>query len=234
MMASPEKHTPFFNLIDAVNSGECPVCYRVSLRVRQFFESLLYQNVNNLELRAELRVNGGFCHAHSHELGTYNDGLAVVVMHLELLEASERNHGRISTPRLRPRRGLFKRGGREPAPAGCPVCRVAEEQAANTTSLVQQYGEDTEFVTAYHQSAGLCLPHYERYLNRNRKPSQDVINHQRQRLAELIARTRSFIDSENATSHNAPTLSREERLVWKQILGQYYGKAGCSPCTPTS
>ncbi|TVR86349.1 MAG: hypothetical protein EA428_14695, partial [Spirochaetaceae bacterium] len=216
-MAGLEKHTPFFNLIDAVNSGDCPVCYCVSLRVRQFFESLLYQNVNNLELRAELRANGGFCHTHAHELGSYNDGLAVAVMHLELLEAAERNNGVVpaSGASLRPsprlRRGLFQRGRREsaPAPAGCPVCRVAEEQAANTISLVQQYGEDGEFITAFRQSPGLCLPHLQRYLNRNRNPAAAVMDHQQQRLTDLIARTRAFIDGENATSHDRSPLSRE-------------------------
>ena len=230
-MAPSEKHTPFFNLIDALRSGRCPVCARVSLRLNQFFETLLYQNVNNRGFRADLRANGGFCAHHAHDLAARKDGLAVAVMHLEFLEAAARNNGIPRRPdgsRARGRSTVSGGAGGSRSPA-CPACRIAASEVDTTLDLILHYGEDDEFLSAFGNSSGLCLPHYALLLEKNRRPAAGIIAHQNELLELLIQQTRDFIDSENVTAKVRPELSREQRLVWKRLIAHYYGDRDTIP-----
>lgn len=229
-MAPAEKHTPFFNLIDALKTGRCPVCTRVSLRLNQFFETLLYQNVNNRGFRADLRANGGFCAHHAHDLAGRKDGLAVAVMHLEFLEAASRNGGIPKRPDVSRARGrsAVSAGGGSKSPA-CPACRIADSEVETTLDLILQYGEDDEFLASFRESAGLCLPHYALLLQRNRRPADGIVARQNEILEALIQQTRDFIDSENVTARVRPELSREQRLVWKRLVEHYYGDRHAIP-----
>lgn len=218
MAAAHEKHLAFFNLIDAVQSDRCPVCYRARLREKRYFETLLYENVNNREFRAELRAAGGFCAAHAHRLKASNDGLAIAVMHLELLETAAGNGA--LPPETVPRRRASRRAEPE---RRCPVCRVVEQEAHSTITLIGRYAADQEFLAAYRDSPGLCLPHFARLVEKSNRSHPAIAEHQQQRLEQLIRLTRRFIDSENATSSESHALSREERLVWKRIIDHYYG-----------
>jgi hypothetical protein len=216
-MRQTEKHTPYFNLIDAVESGECPVCTRVCLRVKQFFETMLYQNVNDRRLRAELRANGGFCPPHAHQMATHRDGLAVAIMHLELLEAAHRNNGIVPVS--------AQKGNAASVPT-CPACRIVTEESNTTVDLLSQYGDDPQFIEVYQKSAGLCLPHFQRLMQRTRRPPRVLIDRQHDQLTSLITHTRKFIDGENVAARVRPELTREDRLVWKTIIDRFYGKPG--------
>ncbi|TVR00626.1 MAG: hypothetical protein EA403_11340 [Spirochaetaceae bacterium] len=230
-MAPAEKHTPFFNLIDALKTGRCPVCARISLRLNQFFDTLLYQNVNNRGFRADLRANGGFCAHHAHDLAGWKDGLAVAIMHLEFLEAASRNGGvpkRPDASRTRGRSTVSGGTGGSKAPA-CPACRIVDSEADTTLDLILQYGEDDEFLASFRESVGLCLPHYALLLEKNRRPAAGIVARQKEFLDALIQQTRDFIDSENVTAKVRPELSREQRLVWKRLIAHYYGDRDAIP-----
>ncbi|TVQ39304.1 MAG: hypothetical protein EA384_06620 [Spirochaetaceae bacterium] len=227
-----QKHIAFFKLMDAIKSGECAVCYQLRKRMQQYFETLLYENVNNREFRAELRAAGGFCSAHAHQLAHYKDGLALAVMHLELLEAALRRTtsppGRCSEPAAT----LATARNRRKAAADqcvCPACRVAQQQTAASLDRITRYAADPEFLAAWRRSSGLCVPHYALLLQRDAGPPAEFVEHQRGRLQALADRTRRFIDAQNATAGDRPVLSGEERTVWKQIIDRYYGQPGALP-----
>ncbi len=227
-----QKHIAFFKLMDAVSSGQCPVCHQLHVRLQHYFETLLYENVNNREFRAELRAAGGFCSTHAHQLAQYKDGLALAVIHLELIQAAHR--GMSAPPARSPlaASALSARRGRRKTAASdgqCPACRVAQQQTESTLQRITRYADDPQFLAAYTDSAGLCVPHY-RLLQQADAPLPDqLVDHQQRILERLAEQTSRFIDAENASSKHRQPLSRHERTVWKQIIDCYYGKSGALP-----
>lgn len=230
-----EKHVAFFKLIENLSCGECPACLRARCCEARYLDSLLYENVNNREFRAELRAADGFCWTHAHQLAGRRDGLAVAVLHLEFIERALAD---LSDPRSKApsdRRRLFGRAAdarprtkpQKSAVASrssCPVCSAVAREIASTLDIIVHYAEDEQFSTAFRGSVGLCLPHFDLLTTRTHSVPPIILEQQQNRLQELVERTRSFIDAENAATTGArPTISREERLVWKQLVNHYYG-----------
>ena len=73
-----DKHLPFFKLIDACREGGCPVCATLRGDEAGYFDSLLYEKVNNRHFRAKFNLGGGFCGYHAKYLEGLHDALAVV------------------------------------------------------------------------------------------------------------------------------------------------------------
>lgn len=54
----PDKHLPFFKLIDACQEGGCSVCTTLRNDEAKYFDSLLYEKVNNRHFRAKFNLGG--------------------------------------------------------------------------------------------------------------------------------------------------------------------------------
>jgi len=160
------KDTRYFDLIEACSESGCPVC-RISLELgRHYVDSILYEYVNDPGVRDEIRKSRGYCNEHAWwMLDVRGAGLGIAIFQrdvvqtvLELTEAlpdgrNARQSAQELLKRLQPT-------------AECPVCahrRTMEDFMLDT--LLQHIGEE-KLAAALAGSAGLCLPHFSRALER--------------------------------------------------------------------
>src|SRR5712692_5161230 len=131
------KFIGFFRLIDACSGPGCPVCGCVLADSRQYLEGLLYEQVNDPEIRSRLRASWGFCNWHAVMLREATNpafGSAIIYedMFRMVIRRFERLTGRRAGEGGRFVRWLHAFLGRPPRlvdlyhrrPA-CPACRQA-------------------------------------------------------------------------------------------------------------
>jgi len=224
----PEKHVHFFKLVDSFSAAGCPFCFYVQNRMQRYFETLLYEGVNDRAFRRKFNAAGGFCKRHVGQLGSYNDGLAVAILYQPILEKA------VSKGAPRPRgvaglrgvAGTFRasRTSRGRKAAVCPAC---EAEAASRDAYVRvftHFVEDDELAAAYGHSPGFCHPHYRQITASLTSVPEWLEDAQAKALSQLADGVDRLIEFSNFTGEAATNLSREDQLVWKRLIRRLYGE----------
>lgn len=207
----PDKHLPFFKLIDACREGGCPVCTTLRNDEAKYFDSLLYEKVNNRHFRAKFNLGGGFCGYHAKYLEELHDALAVVLLYRQILR--------------------YELDG-EPVQTGksCPACDYLLEKERQVKSVLWQYIKDPEFIDAFQQTGGLCLPHYRQFKSEHLKLPRWFTEYQGQQFEQLFQDSNAYVDACNFTlggSRADPEI--HEAKVYQQLVEKLYGFIGLSP-----
>ena len=172
------RHTLYFNLHDALNEEGCPICRLRSQAMHHYLKHLLYESVNDLDVRESIRRSHGFCTEHAWQLQQKGDALGIAIIHQDVI--SNISRALSGTQQYRPHsllirwvRTLLHRVGpeaarqltKELAPRGeCPACQKRTEvEQAYLETLLQHY-TDPELLALLHTSDGLCWPHLQRAL----------------------------------------------------------------------
>ncbi len=127
-MAAMEKHTAYYNLLEQLRKPGCPVCGQVQVSLRAYLDTYLYEGVTSPEIWDRLVACGGYCPAHSRQLESFSDGLAVCLFYLHLLRRDLKALAAEKPGLGRRLRAVLRRA---PKPEACPACRpqaVAEAQ----------------------------------------------------------------------------------------------------------
>jgi len=211
-----EKHISFFRLVEACSEEECPLCFLARRRVEQYFDGLLYEKVNDRELRRCFRSAGGFCNMHSFQFMGYHDGLAGSILYRDLL----------ATWLERP--SAFPVQASSGALPGCPACREKAETESTYLRLVARHLEDDQLIQALSTSDGLCLPHFQALTGRLKEDRRTVpgwmMEFQRGVAERLVAELGTYLDACNYSLGSArPSLSREQELAWKRAVRKAAG-----------
>jgi len=163
------RHSGYYEVLEALAEGGCPVCGLAERSVRQRLASLSYEQVNDPAVRDELRAAQGFCRRHAWqflELGGTVLGAAII--YADILRSVRR---RLPTWRARRRGdgssgllgGLLGRGRRRvPRCVRGPHGRAAltdadryAEAAGAATDLAERGPPDAPASTA--QCPAACL-----------------------------------------------------------------------------
>lgn len=206
-----ERHIPFFELKEACAKPGCPVCGLVKERTAKYLDNLLYEHVTDRGFRAHFRAAGGFCFEHSRDLVSYKDGLAVAILHRDLIgdRVEEFRRGK----------GAVKRK------LECPVCVESRRIEAHYLGLLAE--GDEELKAAYLASEGLCVPHYGRALECVGRLPRWWSDFQEGIFKRLVERTDKFIEySAYGRKPDFDTLSPEDKLVWKELASKLRGELG--------
>jgi hypothetical protein len=194
-MESPNgKFIGFFRLVEACEGPGCPVCRCLEVDARQYLDALLYEQVNDLELRTRLYGSWGFCNWHAWMLPeTSSPAFGSSIIYDDLLRLAGRQLLRPSLRRILGARGpigwLLRRFGRRRSPAlvelyrrrsTCPACGETADSEARYLQAALEFVDDAQFDGAYERSQGLCVPHVIRALELGGGSAQ---------AATLIART---------------------------------------------
>ncbi len=211
-----QKHNAFYRLLEACREAECPLCALARRRVKRYFEGLLYEKVNDPELRKRIRSAGGFCNRHSFQFAEYHDGLAGSILYRDLLETW------LQRPSAMP---VQSSDGRLP---DCPACREKAQAEQRALSLLTAFLDDEELHEALRGSSGLCLPHLgmlEERLGRGRKALPGwLADLQRAVVEKIAADLRACLDSRNySLGTDRPALSREQELAWERAVRMVAG-----------
>jgi len=177
---SKGRHGIYYELRDALAEDGCPIC-RLALRtVERFLDYLIYENVNDPGVRADIRAARGFCNLHAWQLRDNRGASGVAIIHrdvleklMEQLEAGQyqANTWRRSLNLVRTTLGgapaseataalIAELGPQKP----CLACRVRDNMEVVYIRNLLEFIDDPEIGGVLRRSAGLCLPHFRQAL----------------------------------------------------------------------
>jgi hypothetical protein len=153
---SREKHTSYFNMLDALRDAtRCPLCLMEAKALHSYFDSVLYENVNDPNVRAALGRSKGYCCRHAEKLVAFRDGLGTAMLYQDVVRDL---HGSL---------GALGKGGKVVRSryrvwvdhADCPACRVQQEARARYAGTLLDGLSQDELRAAFESCPGLCVPH---------------------------------------------------------------------------
>lgn len=154
---SPEKHTSYFNMLEALNNTKgCPLCFLETKAVTSYLESVLYESVNDPNVRYALGRSKGYCRPHAEKFLAFRDGLGTAMLYQDVVQDFLTNLIALSK-----RKGKFTRS-RSRAwldHVDCPACRVQQEARARYAGTLAGGLSQDEMRSAFDGSPGLCVPH---------------------------------------------------------------------------
>lgn len=222
----------YHRLLEALGEPGCPVCSLRHAAVHRYLEGILYESVNDVELRQTLIRSRGFCREHAWDVVGLGDSLATAIIYKDQIAQAIENvqHASGRSDGKRGFGGGAAAGGpaalvrrRRTPEAPCPACRVAGEATTRYLSALVQHIADPEIRPAIERSSFLCLPDVMRALEISRSPDQiraileitaAKLAHLHEELAELI-RTRDY--------RFAREPKGEEQTSWFRAVGQLVG-----------
>ncbi len=244
---------PFYKMLDIFDEGGCPVCDLVTRAVDGWFQGLLYENVNDRTMRARFARDVGMCNRHVHQLGGYNDGLAIGILYREILADAIRSLGGCGIGGLEAGASgtsSAMEGGTHSAsdasaggasgPARdisalplhegrCLVCDYERDTESRMTGIIADFIDDDELRAGLLRSRGLCLPHLARLaalLPGGAIPGW-LVDFHRTKYEGLLADLDVYLESCNFTrDRSRPMPDREQSLVWKKIPDRVTGYSG--------
>lgn len=197
-----EKHINYFALEKACEKPGCPLCSIVSERSARYIDNMLFEHVSDRGFRAKYREAGGFCPAHSKNLESFRDGLAVAILGEDILSHALPDLKKRKNPKY---------------PGLCPACEETLRVESEFLGFIAET-DDEHFVSFFTASDGLCLPHYRKMVALSKKVPLWLKDFQEKKFDSLLARTRDFIEfSAWGRQADFDRLPDSDKLVWKEI-----------------
>ena len=127
----------YYDLRDALAQTGCPVCRLTARDAEHYLDGLLWESVNDPDVRDKIRQARGFCHEHAWQLSRAGGSLGVAILMHDVLRSvlkameSSRFHAlpafslrraRESLDRTQPAAATADLVARLNAKAECPVC----------------------------------------------------------------------------------------------------------------
>ncbi len=208
-----DKHISYFNLLDSFKTDECPICNLIKKNVNNYFDSLLYENINNFSFIETFNKDMGFCDYHAYKFLSYNDGQAIVLTYKDILKK------RIKELEKNEKKHFIKNYNEH-----CIICRLIKNSEKRYLTIFSSFIEEEEFQEEFLKSKGLCIPHFQKLIEINKKIPSRIMKFQLKKYKKIYNIAKKFINSCNVSlGKNRPTLTREEETVWKQMVQLIYG-----------
>lgn len=158
--------------MDALGRPGCAICRLSTRRADRFLGSYIYEHVNDVDLRANIRAARGFCEVHAGHFLEKLDALAVAITYRDILNTLVKEldgtaeAGPDGSTGMRSRlRGLTRGGSRRPrTPTRCPVCEAETAAAGRALDVLTQHGD--QIAEALADGDPFCLPHAREALRR--------------------------------------------------------------------
>jgi hypothetical protein len=220
-----------FEVREAVHEPGCPVC-RLTLRsVARLLQSVAYEQVNDVSLRAQLRKRGGFCAPHAHQwLREAHSVLGTALIYRDVLQAALRE---LDAPSSNAQRGRLLRGLLGPkvadADLACPACQTqAEAEARYLDALLALVAADDGCAAEFETSDGLCRRHTFAAARSGRAGAELLLERSRDIVAELIEQLDEVIRKEDYRFRHEPR-SEAERTAPARAVTWAAGMDGLTP-----
>ena len=170
-MAPTTRHTPYFEVRDALATEGCAFCSLVARSLNRYVSALLYESVNSPPMRQRLRDSYGFCAIHSEMVRVARSASGAAIIQRDLLQTLARRLGEEQSAPSSWLEDLFRppkatKISQLAPDSVCAVCIVAEERERDYVDVLLAHLDDAEMIAAFRQSSGLCLPHLRTALGR--------------------------------------------------------------------
>jgi hypothetical protein len=183
----------FHELIEAFKKEGCPFCRVVSFSIDSYFESMLYESVNDPKVRSDLRKSLGYCKKHSIQLKkivgkTYNNfGASIIIEDVtkELIKKLEK----LSKLSLKELKKIVITNH------NCPACFYQQSYENNYFSEILGNLENEDFFNKFLKNDGLCLNHLLCLLKmiKNSTIRNKIIENQKSKLTKINKDLNAFI-----------------------------------------
>lgn len=203
--AAPPRHLAYFDLQEALGQPGCPICRLVARDTRRYLQSLL-DSVNDVEMRRELRLAGGFCRKHTWQAARLGSHLSVSILWADLVTAFLDTAGH----------GLT-------AGRGCMACRKAAQMAEIYCDVLNRHLEQGELQPEYLSSTGLCLPHLQAALTTALPAARQFLaNTEKANLTRLHAELAEIIRKHDYRYRDEPW--GPEKDAWSRAAAKLAGE----------
>ena len=178
---SKDKHTPYFECLEALQRGGCPICALGRRAVARYLDTLIYECVNDPGARRRIRAAQGFCRLHGWQLRRHGGALGIAIIYRDIVRDLVQALGAAdyqAPPRLRAVMESLDRkrpaSGTEElvralAPTKeCPACQAQHQTERMYVDVLLDNLDDPEMQKALGEGFGLCLPHLRLALERAR------------------------------------------------------------------
>jgi hypothetical protein len=222
MCSAAPRDATAFEVRGALHQSGCVVC-RLTLRsVARLLQSVAYEQVNDLSLRAQLRKRRGFCTVHAHQwLREAHSVLGTALIYKDVLQAAL---GDLDSPTSNGQRGRLLRGllGSNAAEAGeaapCPACQTqAEAEARYLEALQALLATDAACAAEFDASDGLCRRHTLSVVRSGGPGSETLVAHSRKVVAELIEQLDEVVRKEDYRFRHEPRTEGERTAPARAI-----------------
>jgi hypothetical protein len=207
-----EKHTPYFNVLEAVQKkGDCALCFLEKKAVHSYFDSLLYENVNNSVVRNVLRQSRGYCPYHAHHLAAFHDALALSILYKEqvLLAASflekAASHKNISQEWTKH--------------DSCPACRQTAQIRHHYADILAEGMAEPEMREAFLTNFTICLNHLLMVMDRLHDDNlkKELTRKMCERLVNLAGRLEQYCQDSQKNAVGE-VVDSPHRFAWREAV----------------
>lgn len=182
----------FHELLEAFKKEGCPLCGVVSFSIDSYFESILYEFVNDPGVRSELRKSSGYCSLHTNQfiktVEQTHQRLGATIIAEDLIKNWKEKIGlRISTDKEDSKRSLKKNK--------CPACRKGDNYEEIYIAELLGNLRDEEFLEGYNKSEGLCKNHFKKVAKFCRNPEvlNKIVKAQKKQIEIISQRLEAYI-----------------------------------------
>lgn len=184
----------YYELLDAMKERGCPVCLLLETYTERYIDNLLYESVNDTNLRAKLMASGGFCKEHSKKLlrfGYKGYALGISIIYKDLVDTYYKtlNTQEIVSSNRR-----------------CLICEVVEDVEARILEELMRNIKEHDFYQAYRDSDGLCIFHLSKFLalSKDREINEIFLELTALKLKELSGQLSEFIRKQDYRFREEP------------------------------
>jgi len=213
----------FSELLDAFKKDGCPICRLNYLNVDSYFSSILYECVNDPEVRKKLRDSFGYCRDHSIQFiqfveSSHNrvgESIIIADVTAEIIKELDRL-SKLSLKDLKKVKAANHR---------CPACIYQENHDYIYYFEVLNNLENDDFFSGFLKSDGLCQSHLMELIKIIKNPHirNKIIENQKLKLSMLIKDMNEFVKKHSGQS--SQKISSDEGNAFKKAIRKISGSS---------
>ena len=212
-----DKNITYHTVLEALkNAEECPLCHLEADAIFAYFDSILYESVNDPKLRADLVRSKGYCHRHAHFLPGMQDSLGIAIIYQDQLQLFKELFAKKAL--------VGERASEKNDKYICPTCRSQSEARQRYLAILTEgLAALPEIKAAYEASPGFCVPHLGILLEtvKDTAVQNYLYTAEERKLTGLIDEIREFIRKNDYRYSDEPF--GKERDSWHRAIKKLTG-----------
>jgi len=207
-----EKHSNYFELIEALHQPSCAICQLSEKSVTRYIETLLYENVNDPSTRKRLRRSYGFCPHHARIALAQQDAFGLGIIYADLLGNALNSIANGQWQNIE-------------IAQHCPVCETAIESAERSLHTMIQYFGESDFQQALQTAGPVCWEHFSKLIamSKNLQLRQQIIKWELEKLEVLQTNLAEFLRKHDY-QFRQEGFKEAERSAWLRAMEFFVGK----------